>query len=63
MNTTPKTLSQHAVTWALCAAAVITVLFLNAYLEHQHSETDTARLTAQVSNDLAAEYAAMKGPR
>lgn len=63
MSSAGKTLSQHAATWALCAAAVITVLFLNAYLEHQHSETDTARLTAQVSNDRAAEYAATKGPR
>lgn len=61
MNTTPATACQHAVNWALCAAAVITVLFLNAYLEHQHSETETAAITAQIDNDNAAEHAAMKG--
>ena len=61
MNTARTTPRQHAVTWALSAAAVITVLFLNAYLEHQHSETDALERTAQVSNDRAAEHAAMKG--
>lgn len=63
MNATRTTAGQHAVTWALCAAAVITVLFLNAYLEHQHSETETAAITAQIDNDNAAEHAAMKGTR
>lgn len=53
----------HAVSWALSAAALITVLFLNAYLEHQHSETDALERAAQVSNDRAAEHVAMRGPR
>ena len=57
------TLRQHAVRWALSAAAVITVLFLQAYLDHQHSETETAAITAQIDNDRAAEHAALKGQR
>jgi len=60
---TRTTFRQHAVSWALSAAAVITVLFLNAYLEHQHSETETAAITAQIDNDRAAEHAALKGPQ
>jgi len=51
------------VRWALSAAAVITVLFLQAYLDHQHSETETAAITAQIDNDRAAEHAALKGQR
>lgn len=54
---------EHIVNWALTTAAGIVVLFLCAYLEHQHSETDALERTAQVSNDRAAEYAAMKGAR
>ena len=60
---TRAALQKHAVAWALSAAAVIVVLFLNAYLELQHSETDTAAITAQIDNDRAAEHAALKGPQ
>jgi len=54
---------QHIVHWALSAAALITVLFLQAYLDHQHSETEAASITAQIDNDRAAEHAALKGTR
>lgn len=63
MNPGRRSPTQHAVDWVLAALTVFVVLFLNAYLEHQHSETAAARLTAQVSNDRAAEHAALKGPR
>ena len=55
--------AQHIVRWALSAAALITVLFLQAYLEHQHSEAEAASITAQIDNDRAAEHAALKGTR
>jgi hypothetical protein len=58
-----RTPTQHAVDWALIIAACMAVLFLNAYLEHKHSETETAAITAQIDNDRAAEHAAMKGPK
>lgn len=51
-------LYQHVVRWTLSAIAAITVLFLNAYLEHQHSETDALQLSAEVSNDRALEQMA-----
>lgn len=57
------TLPQHLVSWSLSAAALITVLFLNAWVEREHSETETAAITAQIDNDNAAEWVAMKGPR
>jgi hypothetical protein len=63
MNTARRSLIQHAVDWALGIAVCMVVLFLNAYLEHKHSETETAAITAQIDNDNAAEHAAMKGPR
>jgi hypothetical protein len=44
-------------TWLLCSSIVMGVLYLNAALERP--ETD--ELTAQVSNDRAAEWVAMKG--
>ena len=54
---------EHIVNWALWTAAGLVLLFLMAYLDHQHSETETAAITAQIVNDNAAEHAAMKGPR
>jgi uncharacterized protein YdbL (DUF1318 family) len=63
MNTQITTLRRHAGNWALCAAALIAVLFLNAYLEHKHSETETAAITAQIDNDRAAEHAAIHQQR
>jgi hypothetical protein len=58
-----KTATQHITNWALCTALGLAVLFLNAYLEHKHSETDAAQRVAEISNDRAAEHAAMKGPK
>lgn len=53
----------HVVNWALSMAAGIVALLLCAYLEHQHSETDALERATQVSNDRAAEHAALKGPQ
>lgn len=51
-------LKHTVVNWALSIAAVFTVLFLNAYLEHQHSETETQFLTdLSVVDAIAAEEA------
>lgn len=51
-------LKHTVVTWALSIAAGIAVLFLNAYLELQHSETETQFLTElSVVDAIAAEEA------
>lgn len=53
-----KPMSQLITNWALGIAAGIAVLFLNAYLEHQHSETETQFLTElAVVDAVAAEEA------
>lgn len=52
----------HIKNWALCAAVVIVVLFLNAYLEHKHPSTETAAITAQIDNDRMQEHAAINYP-
>lgn len=57
------TLPQHLVRWSLSAAALITVLFLNAWLEREHSETDSLQRSADISNDRAQEYAAINNPK
>lgn len=51
----------HIANWALWTAAGFVLLFLMAYLDHQHPETETAAITAQIDHDLAAEHAAVKG--
>lgn len=50
---------QHTVVnWALSFAAVFAVLFLNAYLERQHSETETQFLIElSVVDAIAAQEA------
>lgn len=53
-------LRQASTNWALSIAAVTAVLFLGAYLDHKHP--DTEELTAQVVADVAAD-AAMKGTK
>lgn len=50
-------MSAHLKHWLLGIAAGLAVLYLSAALERP--ETD--ELTAQVSNDRAAEWVAMKG--
>jgi hypothetical protein len=49
-------LRQTATNWALGILAAFVILLLNAYLDHKHPNTDA--LTAEVSNDRAAEFAA-----
>lgn len=63
MSTARRTPTQHVVDWALGILACIVILMLMAWLDHKHSETDALQLTAEISNDRAAEHAAMKGPR
>ena len=55
-------LRQAAATWSIGVLATFAILIGMACLEHQHSETDALQRTADVVNDRAAEYAAMKGP-
>lgn len=54
-------MTDHLKNWALWTAVGIAVLFLQAYLESQHSETDALQRSADISNQLAAEAVAMKG--
>lgn len=63
MSTARRTPGQLIVDWALGIAATFFLLILMAWMDSKQSETDALRLTAQVSNDRAAEHAAMKGPR
>jgi hypothetical protein len=46
---------QAAANWSLSIAAVAAALFLGAYLDHKHP--DTEELTAQVVADVAADAA------
>lgn len=55
-----RTLYTWAVNWSIGVLVCFVVLFLNAYLEHKHPETE--RITAQVVNDRAAEHAASQQP-
>lgn len=48
-------LRQASTNWALGIAAMFAVLYLNAYLDHKHP--DTEELTAQVVADVAADAA------
>lgn len=59
--TPARTLYTWAINWSLGFLVCFVVLFLNAYLEHKHPETEG--LTAQVVSDRGAEFAAMRGPR
>lgn len=54
-----RTLYTWAINWSIGFVVCFAVLFLNAYLEHKHPETE--RITAQVVNDRATEYVALKG--
>lgn len=48
-------LRHAATTWSLGIAAAFAVLFLGAYLDHKHP--DTEELTAHVVADVAADAA------
>jgi hypothetical protein len=51
------TLIRTTTNWALGITAAFVILLLNAYLEHKHGDVEV--LTAEVSNDRAAEFAAI----
>lgn len=53
-----KALDEAAVRWALCMAAIAVWLLLNAWLDGQPSETDVLQASSDVSESLAAMYAA-----
>lgn len=63
MSNARRTPTQQAVDWTLGALACIGLLMLMAWMDSKQSETDALRLSAAVSNDRAAEHAAMRGPR
>ena len=50
------TLRQATADWALGITAAFVILLLNAYLDYRHPDAEA--LTAEVSNDRAAEFAA-----
>lgn len=54
-----RAISEQAVGWAI--ALFIVSAYIAAARNESPNEVDTARLTAQVDNDNAAEHAAMKG--
>jgi hypothetical protein len=56
-----RAISEQAVGWAI--ALFIVSAYIVAARNEGPNEVDTARLTEQVSNALAAEHAATKGPR
>ena len=61
--TARRTLAQQAADWAISITACVVILSLMAWMDHQKSETDALRLGAQVSNDRAAEHAAINDAR
>lgn len=50
-------LRQTIANWALGITAAFVILLLNAYLDYRHPDAEA--LTAEVSNDRAAEFAAI----
>lgn len=45
--------------WAIGVLIAFAVLFLMAYLDSKQSETGALQLSAEISNERAAEYAAI----
>ena len=52
-------MTSTATDWAIGVLIAFAVLFLMAYLDHKHSETDSLQRSADISSDRAAEYAAI----
>jgi hypothetical protein len=52
-----------AVRWALGVLFAAVWLLLNAYLDSKQTETGALQLSAEISNDRAAEHVALKGAR
>jgi hypothetical protein len=52
-----------AVRWAFAVLGAALWLLLNAYLDSKQTETGALQLSAEISNDRAAEHAALKGAR
>lgn len=58
-----QAMTAQVVNVALAIVFVTVWMGLTAYLRDKPSETDAAALVEAVSNDRAAEHAALKGPR
>lgn len=56
-------LRQAAATWSIGVLATFAILIGMAWLDQEHSETGALQLSAEISNALAAEHAATKGPK
>lgn len=52
-------MTRTATDWAIGVLIAFAVLFLMAYLDSKQSETGALQLSAEISNDRAAEYAAI----
>lgn len=50
-----------AVRWAFGVLFTSVWLLLNAYLDSKQTETGALQLSAEISNDRAAEHVALKG--
>ena len=49
---------QAAATWSIGVLATFAILIGMAWLDQEHSETGALQLSAEISNDRAAEFAA-----
>lgn len=55
-------MTRTATDWAIGVLTGFALLFLMAYLDSKQSETGALQLSAEISNERAAEFAALKGP-
>lgn len=52
-------MTRTATDWAIGVLTGFALLFLMAYLDSKQSETGALQLSAEISNERAAEYAAI----
>ena len=52
-------MTRTATDWAIGVLIAFAVLFLMAYLDSKQSETEALQLSAEISNERAAEFAAI----
>ncbi|MET3371374.1 hypothetical protein ABIC89_000407 [Variovorax boronicumulans] len=60
MNAQPKSLRDHFVDALLSALVIVILIALYGAVDDGPSETDALQLSAEISNDIAAENAAQR---
>ena len=60
MNAQPKPLRDQLIDAVLSALAIVTVVALYGTVSDGPTETDALQLSAEISNDIAAENAAQR---